>query len=1510
MKGKTDFACVDVGTTKICTVCAHVDEEEVVQVLGVGTSPARGLDKGAIIDINEAKRAFRDSITQAETLGNRKVTSATLGISGRHLSSSFNSSGAVRVSRANGLVISADLRHVLNSATSVGTFDNTALLHVIPRTYAIDGQTGVRNPVGMYGSRLEVETHVITAVVAPVRNLVKCVRSLDIGIDDLVLNLLASSEAVLTQDEKNEGIILADIGGETTEIAAFKDGSIYHTSILPIGGQQLTRDIASGLRLPLSEAEQIKKKYGNLMRIEQESDTNITILGNAQAVSLQDLNEIIRMRMEELLQLIVLELPNKSYYNLAPAGLVITGGTANLPGIAELAEQLIRIPVRIGITRSVHELSGVDIAPEYATLAGLLLWCSQCLRKDRLSPIKQVCKNVTKSTKVPEAKGPAPKRDKDIRDYEEIDELRKPQKVVRTSYVPSGARIKVVGLGGAGCNAVTRMARGQIHGVELIAMNSDAQNLAITETAVRIQLGEQVTRGLGAGGDPTMGRKVANESYDEIRQVVSGADMVFIAAGMGGGTGTGSAPVVAEIAKHSGALTIAVVTKPFSFEGTHRTQVAEEGIMDLISKVDTLIIIPNDHLLDLIDQKMGVDSVFKMADEILYYGVQAIAEVITVPGLINLDFADVRTVMKDAGPAWMSIGKGSGQNRARDATTEALSSPLLDVSLAGAKGVLFNIAGGSNLTLFEVNDAAAVIQRAIDPEANVIFGVVHDPSLGEEVRVTLVVTGFATKEEFAGPAREKELTQLIKGLKAEEKLEVPSFLRRTGPVKPSLDRKPAINNAILEKGYSIFQSTSKSKERSSRLKNLRDQIMRSNPDDPTVELLNSLWRLSQDVTSVPDYASTMIRLLRPQSPKYETNPLYGFYSFISSACDIKSASDFGRIPLKVIGGKSELLAEVSNIVRIPTQIVRVSEMVESLSNQSLIRSYIDWLKRSQGILSELADSLKPETKTPEVVCFNYVIERWMELISGAINVTLSNLKCYLATNEPIYSNRVNEIQIAVSGGVPGQSFHVSAPVTQKYAVQLNDASFAFQDPITYIDLRIRPHDAGPLTILIQIEGITFEMEALALLENPFILIPVQSEEMFVGRQELVDRIIRGIVAPQPTNFLIIGRRRIGKTSLLLAIKRQLPKGILPVLLSTEACGESPTEVCLALANGISRAISETQIGCQSGDRFEILQNDPIGGFASWLQTLPKQLHQSSLQGIVLLIDEAIDLIEWDERVQKLLRYIFSSMTWVRGVLASTPDIIERMTADVPAHLYNIFATVKLGPLSKKDTEKLLLGPLQRCGIEGSENMFNAIYDYSGGIPYYVQAIGQELIEHYSSKGLIGEELLSKTFVQVQERTLTSYPATLRKLSAEQKIFMILIANGINPPGVSAKRLEQVDLIENDGGKWVIRAGIEKEWIRRDMDQLLDSAGEELWDEQKKEIDLVQLAKDLRNIKQQFVDSEEISQALASAISAADKGNGAKTLKHLGKVGQWILDTATKIGADVAATAIKRIYGLS
>jgi cell division protein FtsZ len=344
------------------------------------------------------------------------------------------------------------------------------------------------------------------------------------------------------------------------------------------------------------------------------------------------------------------------------------------------------------------------------------------------------------------------------------------------------AVIKVAGVGGGGTNAVNRMIDAGVGGVEFIAINTDAQALQMIDADVKIHIGAKATRGLGAGADPAVGQGAAIESRDELKEALKGADMVFVTAGEGGGTGTGAAPVVAELARELDALTVGVVTRPFSFEGRRRSEQAEAGIQELRDRVDTLIVIENDRLLQVVEKNTPLSEAFRMADDILRQGVQGITDLITVPGLVNLDFADVRTIMRDAGSALMGIGEASGSNRAGEAARMAVSSPLLEASIEGATGILLNVTGGPEIGLFEVNEAAEVVTSAADQNANVIFGAVIDESLGEAVRVTVIATGFGPQRQrrrqstalLPGPAPRRERDEFSP---ADEALEVPSFLR-------------------------------------------------------------------------------------------------------------------------------------------------------------------------------------------------------------------------------------------------------------------------------------------------------------------------------------------------------------------------------------------------------------------------------------------------------------------------------------------------------------------------------------------------------------------------------------------------------------------------------------------------------------------------------------------------------------------------------------------------------------
>ncbi|MBE2237514.1 MAG: cell division protein FtsZ [Caldilineaceae bacterium] len=369
------------------------------------------------------------------------------------------------------------------------------------------------------------------------------------------------------------------------------------------------------------------------------------------------------------------------------------------------------------------------------------------------------------------------------------------------SYVDNFAQIKVVGVGGGGQNAVNRMIDEGIQGVEFISVNTDAQALMLSSAPQRLRIGEKITKGLGSGGNPEIGLRAADESREELRQMISGADMVFVTAGMGGGTGSGASSVVAQVAREEGALTIGVVTRPFTFEGSQRRRNAEQAIEALQSSVDTLITIPNDRLLQIAGKTASVKQAFSMADDVLRQGIQGISELITIPGLINLDFADVKTIMQDGGAALMAIGRASGENRAREAAERAIHSALLDVSIEGARSIIFNIKGGEDMSLFEVNEAAEVIRANAHPECNIIFGAVIDPNATDDIQLTVIATGFDRPKpkdqfDFVGstftgnthtsqtsqrnvrePAKEPASDYQVRTFQRDD-LDIPAFLRR------------------------------------------------------------------------------------------------------------------------------------------------------------------------------------------------------------------------------------------------------------------------------------------------------------------------------------------------------------------------------------------------------------------------------------------------------------------------------------------------------------------------------------------------------------------------------------------------------------------------------------------------------------------------------------------------------------------------------------------------------------
>jgi len=379
------FAAIDVGTSKICTFIANTGEGDALRIIGVGMVPGIGMQRGVVTDIDAIKKAIKESIAESERASGLRVESAYVGVTGKHIQS-LNNRGVVAISRTDQKVASSDLKRVLESARNVAMPSDRSLLHVIPKTFSLDGQIGVKEPVGMHGFKLDVETHIVTAATASVQNLIKSVRGAGVEIEDLILSSLASSEAVLTPEEKEDGIIIADIGAGTTDVAIFRNGNVWHTTVIPVGGNQITRDISIGLGVSIEVAEQMKKKYGKIITSNGAGDGSQDEKDNGHSVANKDLCEIIRARLEELLRLVIIELPQSDCNVVVPAGLVLTGGTANLPGIDKLGQELFRIPVRIGVPSNMYGLTDNLYNPMYSTSIGLMLWGAMHKSSEGLPP--------------------------------------------------------------------------------------------------------------------------------------------------------------------------------------------------------------------------------------------------------------------------------------------------------------------------------------------------------------------------------------------------------------------------------------------------------------------------------------------------------------------------------------------------------------------------------------------------------------------------------------------------------------------------------------------------------------------------------------------------------------------------------------------------------------------------------------------------------------------------------------------------------------------------------------------------------------------------------------------------------------------------------------------------------------------------------------------------------------------------------------------------------------------
>ncbi len=666
----------------------------------------------------------------------------------------------------------------------------------------------------MIGDELGADMHVVSSDSAAARNLMLAIERCHLDVEAMVATPYAAGLSALVDDEAEIGTALVDLGGGTTTIGVFAGGRLTHIDAVAVGGNHVTMDIARGLTIRLSDAERLKNLYGSCISSPSDERETISVAQVGEDgdhpihMPKSHLVRIIRPRVEEILELVRDRLQAAGFGPEAGRRLVLTGGAAQLTGIPEAARRIVSNQVRVGRPLGIQGLPESAKSPAFSAAVGLLVY-PQVAGIEHFEPRRKAMMQSTGTDGYMSPHGTmAPRKFLGVRVIRR-GAAAKP-KNRRTEFRYAGRRralfqsrgqtmtinlkapelrelkprIMVAGVGGAGGNAVNNMIVSGLVGVDFIVANTDAQALTASKADRIIQMGLQVTEGLGAGSQPEVGRAAAEEALEEIRDHLAGAHMVFVTAGMGGGTGTGAAPVIARMARDMGILTVGVVTKPFQFEGVRRMRVAESGINELQKAVDTLIVIPNQNLFRVANERTTFADAFAMADQVLYSGVACITDLMVKEGLINLDFADVRAIMREMGKAMMGTGEASGERRAILAAEAAIANPLLDeVSMKGARGLLISITGGNDLTLYEVDEAASRIRQEVDEDANIILGATFDQTLDGVVRVSVVATGIdqpADIREFS--ATETRIAEVAQKLREQTQARAAEQVRYQAPV--------------------------------------------------------------------------------------------------------------------------------------------------------------------------------------------------------------------------------------------------------------------------------------------------------------------------------------------------------------------------------------------------------------------------------------------------------------------------------------------------------------------------------------------------------------------------------------------------------------------------------------------------------------------------------------------------------------------------------------------------------
>ncbi len=785
---------MDIGSSKICAIIAEI-KDGAPQVIGASVQKSEGVRKGSISNISQAGEIVKKAIEDAKRMaGLDFVEKAIVSISGAY-TQSVNSSGIINV--PNNEITLKEINRALDTALHNAAIPSGhEVIHILPYQFKLDNQDNIEDPMGMSGSRLEVFTHIVTVQHSSLENLRRTIQLAGVKIENIVLSAYAASIATLSEDERALGVACIDIGGSTCNIMVYEGSSMRFNSYVPVGSEHIRDDLAIGLHTPLGAAEYVKREYGNLMAEESDQEIEVPAVGaenKKNRFSLKFVHEIINTRVLEVFNLLNNALISSKLKDSLGRGVVLTGGMTHMEGIRHVASAIFgNVPVRIAKPIEVSGLFEELKDPTSSVAIGLILYGAgghTNYEKDsektiRYKEIKQNAQpaftytpernyietDLTNLKHTGETNKEIKERKKDIMyPYETPKEAGFFQRIrewgsklfwrrvvamlnemeigVEEIFETNGAKIVVIGVGGGGSNMIAHLiATGTYKDIMLIVANTDGQALKSSTAKNKIRLGEKITGGRGAGMKPEVGKQAAQECVEVIKNMVTGADIVFISAGLGGGTGTGAAPVIAQIAKDSGALTVSVVTKPFSFEGRKRARIAEEGLKELKAVSDSIVVIPNEKLIGFIDKNAGIKESFKEVDNILAKAVNGISSMIINYGEndINVDFADLKTVMNHRGLALMGIGEATGVNAATVAVENAIASPLFDnVSINGAMGVLINFECHPDYPLLEITNSVSIVESMADEDADIIFGKCTSTNTPtDHVKVTIVATGF------------------------------------------------------------------------------------------------------------------------------------------------------------------------------------------------------------------------------------------------------------------------------------------------------------------------------------------------------------------------------------------------------------------------------------------------------------------------------------------------------------------------------------------------------------------------------------------------------------------------------------------------------------------------------------------------------------------------------------------------------------------------------------------------